>query len=299
MRIVTRPDFDGVVCAVLLYDVLDISEPIAWVEPSELQKREVVVKGGDILANLPFHENCALWFDHHHSNRIDTPFEGLFRVAPSAAGLIHEHYKTRFSRDFSELVAQTDKIDSADLSRQEVLYPEEHPYLLLSMTIVNHDRAEAPYWNLLVELLGRLPIDRVMAHEAVQARCRRTIEENRRFAAHLKNHTVLYGHVAVTDFRPLGIAPTGNRFLAYSLFPEAVVSVKVRHPDGDRGRVVVSVGHSIFNRGCNVNVGEMLSRFEGGGHRGAGACTFSADKAEDYIPRILEILVANEKNDAL
>lgn len=297
MRIVTRPDFDGVVCAVLLFDVLKISKPTAWVEPSEIQKRRVTIQSGDILANLPFHENCAMWFDHHHSNRVDTRFEGLFRVAPSAAGLVYEYYKDRFTRDFAELVAQTDKIDSADLSQEEVLYPENHPYLLLSMTIANHDRSEEPYWNLLVNLLGRLSIDRVMDHEAVQARCDRTIEENRRFAEHLKKHTVLHGHVAVTDFRSLGTAPTGNRFLAYSLFPGAVVSVKIRHPDGDKSRVVVSVGHSIFNRGCNVNVGEMLSRFEGGGHRGAGACTFSADKANDYIPRILDILKKNKKND--
>ena len=297
MRIVTRPDFDGIVCAVLLYDVIDITAPIAWVEPSQIQKNEVSIKKGDILANLPFADNCSLWFDHHHSNRVDVPFEGLFRVAPSAAGLVYEYYKERLSRDFSELVAQADKIDSADLSAEEVARPEDHPYILLSMTIVNHDWSEAPYWNLLVDLLGRLPIDRVMAHDAVQARCRQTIEDNRNLAAHLKKHTTLYGHVAVTDFRSLDVAPTGNRFLAYSLFPEAVVSVKIRHPAQDRSRVIVSVGHSIFNRGCNVNVGEMLSQFEGGGHRGAGACTFSADKADDYIPRIIDILVKNEKND--
>lgn len=297
MRIITRADFDSVVCAVLLYDVLDITNGIKWVEPNEMQKRTVTINHDDIIANLPFHENCLMWFDHHYSNRVDVPFKGLYRVAPSAAGLIYEYYRDKFSRDFSELAAQADKIDAADLSMEEVLHPEQHPYILLSMTITSHDRQEEAYWNQLVDLLGHNPMERVLENESVKTRCRRTIEANSQYEQFLKDYTTIQETVSITDFRTFDEAPAGNRFLVYSLFPATVVNVKIRYDSHDRNRMLVSVGHSIFNRGCNVNVGEMLSNFEGGGHRGAGACSFSADKAGDYLPRIIDTLVKNKPND--
>ena len=135
MRIVTRPDFDGVVCAALLYKALDIKEPVKWVEPNELQKGLVKIREGDVIANLPYDDGCSLWFDHHYTNRIDKPFKGEFRIAPSAAGIIFAHYKDRFECDHSELVAATDKIDSANLTLDEVLNPEKHGYVMLSMTL--------------------------------------------------------------------------------------------------------------------------------------------------------------------
>ena len=88
MRIVTRPDFDGVVCAVLLFNVETINEPVEWVEPSEIQKDRVEIRQGDIVANLPYNDKCSMWFDHHCTNEISRPFRGSFKIAPSAAGII-------------------------------------------------------------------------------------------------------------------------------------------------------------------------------------------------------------------
>jgi hypothetical protein len=298
MRIITRADFDSVACAALLYDALDIDRGITWVEPGEIQKRTAVIEPGDVIANLPYHENCSLWFDHHYSNRIELPFTGVYRIAPSAAGLIYEYYRGRFTRDFSELAVQADKIDSADLTQEEVLFPEGYPYLLLSMTINSHDRTDIPYWNDLVRLLWKSTITEVMADTRVDERCRTAVEENKRFKAFLERFTRQVGPVAVTDFRPLGNAPSGNRFLVYSLFPESVVNVRIRYSNEDKQTILISVGHSIFNRNCRVNVGDMLSRFEGGGHAAAGACSFDAGKADDYIPRIIDILVKNEPGGA-
>ena len=90
MRIVTRPDFDGIVCAVLLYEVETIDQPIKWVSPNDMQKNRVEIKEGDIIANLPYNENCSLWFDHHFSNQLRRPVAGVFRIAPSAAGIVYE-----------------------------------------------------------------------------------------------------------------------------------------------------------------------------------------------------------------
>ncbi len=297
MRIVTRPDFDGVVCAALLYEAENITKPVKWVEPNDVQKGLVDIKESDIIANLPFDERCMLWFDHHHTNRIDKPFKGSFKIAPSAAGVIFEYYKNRFQRNYSELIRETDKIDSADLSLDEVLYPEKYGYVLLSMTVTGQDEPNEPYWNRLVDLLRNDDIDTVLDDPEVKSRCQAVIVQNKTYKEILKAHTVLKEHISITDFRSFDKPPTGNRFLVYSLFSEAVVSVKIRYKNDDKTMVAVSVGHSIFNRNCNVNVGLMLSKFEGGGHRGAGSCRFHISKANDYIPKIIDILLKNEPNE--
>ena len=297
MRILTRPDFDGVVCAALLFEAENIIEPVKWVEPNDMQRGFVDVRQGDIIANLPYDNRCTLWFDHHDTNRIDKPFKGAFKIAPSAAGVIFNHYKDRFKHDYIELIKKTDKIDSADLSLDEVLYPEKYGVVLLSMTVLGRDEYDELYWNRLVHLLRKFEIDEVLKHPEVKARCNAVVEKNKIYKDILKQHTKLKGHVSITDFRSLPKTPTGNRFLVYSMFSKAVVSVKIRYDDEDKKRVAVSVGHSIFNRNCRVNVGRMLSAFEGGGHRAAASCRFAAGKADDYIPKIIDILLKNEDNE--
>ena len=297
MRIVTRPDFDGVVCAVLLYEAEKIKEQVKWVQPNDMQKGLVDVHEGDIIANLPYDKRCTLWFDHHFTNRIDKPFKGAFKIAPSAAGVIYEYYKGRFQRDYSELIRETDKIDSADLSLDNVLYPEKHSYVLLSMTISNLEETDEPYWNRLIDLLRKFEIDKVLDDPEVKEKCKAVIKQNKQYKETLIENTKLKEHVSITDFRSFHKTPTGNRFLVYSLFPGAVVSVKIHYENDAKEKVSVSVGHNIFNKNCNVNVGLMLSGFEGGGHSSAGSCTFHVSKADIYIPQILDILLKNEKNE--
>ncbi len=289
MRIVTRPDFDGVVCAALLMDALGIAPPVLWVQPSEMQHRQVAVAAGDVIANLPYHENCALWFDHHVSNRRQTDFEGAFEIAPSAAGIVHAYYRDRLDRDYAELIRQTDRIDSADLTLDEILHPEDHPYVLLSMTVSAQDPEDADYWEHLVTLLRTRSIEAIMRDPQVEQRSRRVVAANIAYEAALKAHTTMHGPVSLTDFRGLDPTPNGNRFLVYSLFPECTVNVKIVF-DGEE-MASIKVGHSILNRGCRVNVGKMLTDFDGGGHPGAGACRIPREKAQAYLEGILRVLL--------
>ncbi|MGD9104998.1 MAG: exopolyphosphatase, partial [Desulfobacterales bacterium] len=240
MRIITRPDFDGIVCAVLLYDALEIKKPILWVEPNDVQKGRIDILNQDIIANLPYDERCALWFDHHFTNQIDTPFKGAFQIAPSAAGIIFEYYKERFQRDYSELVQATDKIDSANLTLDEVLHPEKYPYVLISLTVSNEAHPNEPYWNMLVELFRKQDIQQILKNSEVKQHCQEVIQQNDRYVDILKQHTVLNRHIALTDFRSLDRAPFGNRFLVYSLFPEASVNVRIRREKHHKDIVVVN-----------------------------------------------------------
>ena len=293
MRIVTRPDFDGLVCAVLLFEAETITAPVEWVEPGDMQSGRVEVRSGDIIANLPYHPNCTLWFDHHVTNRRTEPFKGDFRVAPSAARVVFDFYRDGYRRDHSELVHETDRIDSADLTLEEIEHPEDFPYVLLSMTVVNTDRHDAAYWNHLVDLLRKEDIAAVMADPLVRERCRLAREQNDAYRALLLRHTRLEGHVAVTDLRSVENLPAGNRFLVYSLFPESIVNVRIRRDPARPANVSLSIGHSIVNRQCRVNVGRLLASFGGGGHHGAGACRFPAEMLESYLPQILAVLQVN------
>jgi hypothetical protein len=261
-----------------------------------MQRGQVAVRAGDVIANLPYDPRCSLWFDHHFTNRVDGEVSGSFALAPSAARVIFDFYKGRFARDYSDLVDQTDRIDSADLTEDEVLHPERYAPVLLSMTVKNPDR-EPVYWDLLVDLLLGRTVTAAMGEPEVKKRCQSVVEQNIRYRALLEEHTEIRGQVSITDFRSFVKTPGGNRFLVFSLFPETVVNIKIHYHDLHRDKVVVHLGHSIFNRNCRVNAGLLLSHFEGGGHRGAGAATFHRKKAEHYIPKIISALERNEPNE--
>jgi oligoribonuclease NrnB/cAMP/cGMP phosphodiesterase (DHH superfamily) len=292
MRIVTRPDFDGIVCAALLFEAEEIDAPTLWVEPNDMQNGKIDVREGDIIANLPYHERCALWFDHHYTSLMDRPFNGAFELSASAAGIVYRYYRDRFTRNYDEIVKAADKIDSADFTRDEVHHPEKHPYILLSLTI--RGPSDADYWNRIVDLLRKADLARIMADPEVKKRCAEVEGLNRRYEELLAENTKLVGHVAVTDFRKFGKPPEGNRFLVYTLFPESTVHVNIGHMDEDKERIILKIGNSIFNRKNRVNIGAMLTGFNGGGHPGAGSCRFPAEKAEAYISEIIEILLRNE-----
>ncbi|MCP4721857.1 MAG: exopolyphosphatase, partial [Desulfobacteraceae bacterium] len=256
-------------------------------------------KKGDIIANLPFDPNCSLWFDHHVSNKPAVEVKGSFGIAPSAAGVIFHHYKQqgKFQGQFDELIQQTDMIDSADLTKDMVQFPEKYPYLLLSMTIQNRGDSDQAYWNRLVSMLGQLPIETILKDSEVRERCDAVILENSQFGDFLNRHTTIIKKISITDFRSLDIVPSGNRFLTYSLFPDTIASVKIRYLGPDKDQVLLSIGRSIFNQSCRVNIGNLLAKFGGGGHAGAGGCSLQAATAQEKIDLILKTMTDNQKED--
>ena len=298
MRIVTRPDFDGIVCAVLLRRAESIATDIYWVEPHEVQAGKAEILKGDIICNLPYVKGCELWFDHHISNSPPGPIKGAFEIAPSAAGLVYRYYQAggKLDAQYDELVLNTDIIDAAALDQDQVRYPEKYPYILLSMTIKNQAYKDRAYWNLLVDLLMDSPIQSILQVPGVKSRCDSVIRENAAYESHLITHTKIRHHISVTDFRSLDPVPEGNRFLTYTLFPESMASVKIRFAGPDRNQVQISIGRSIFNKGCRVNIGKPLARYGGGGHAGAGGCTLSVETADQKIEQILEVLYQNRED---
>jgi oligoribonuclease NrnB/cAMP/cGMP phosphodiesterase (DHH superfamily) len=295
-QIITRPDFDGVVCAVLLKEALGTDLPVKWAQPNQIQDGTVITDQNDVVANLPMNRKCGLWFDHHVSNEIAGSFNGIFRVAPSAAGLVFEYFHEKLRPRFDLLVEQADKIDSAQLNLDEIRFPEKYPHILLSMTIRAAKASDLDYCDHLIELLRTLAIDQVLADEAVRQRCKDVIKANQAYFSQLMDHTRVQAEISITDFRGQSPVPDGNRFLVYSLFPETVANIKIFN---EGPRTVVKLGHSIVNRGCRVNVGRLLATYGGGGHIGAGACRLPNTIAEQSLKEIMDIMAQNRPQENL
>ena len=300
MRLVTRGDLDGLTSAVIVTLKERIDE-ILLVHPQDVTDRAVEIRSDDILANLPFDPRAGMWFDHHlltESNQKPGPeFKGRYRIAPSAARLVYEYYLEKDPNDpqllrLAKLVDETDRLDAAQLTPDDVENPTD--YILLGYTIDSRTGLGGfdDYFRKLVEWLKTMSIQEVLQQPEVRDRIERIKADSEEFKRLLARNSFQISNVVVTDLREIERLPAGNRFLVYTLFPEANVSLRV-HWGPRHDTVIAAVGHSIFNRTCNTSVGDLMSRFGGGGHKGAGTCVLPLERAADAIDEILFELQAN------
>lgn len=295
MDIITRGDFDGLVSSVLLTEVEDVQK-IKFVHPKDAQDGLVKANENDIVVNVPFIPGCGLWFDHHISEEEKLPdigeFEGRFEMAPSAARVIYNHYTPKHADKldkYKDMLEACDRFDSGRLTMEDVTNPSG--WILLALTLDPRSGLGPEfrkYFRWLVEYVKELPIETVLQNKEVRRRTDRVLKEQEEFKRLLAEHAHQEGNVIVTDFRGLKEKPVGNRFLVFAVFPEA--NVEMRLFDGHKGAVVVAVGHSIFNRTCTVNIGELLKKFGGGGHRTVGTCQLDPEDAPSTIEKILQTL---------
>lgn len=300
MRLVTRGDLDGLTSAVII-TMKEQVDDILLVHPQDITDKAVEIGRDDILANLPYDPRCGMWFDHHlltdSNEKPPEEFRGRYRVAPSAARLVYEYYLDRDPDDpallkLEALVDETDRLDAALLTPDDVENPRD--YILLGYTIDSRTGLGGfeDYFLKLVDWLKTMSIKDVLKQPEVKARVERIRSDQEEFKHLLSRNSFQLNNVVVTDLREIERLPAGNRFLVYTLFPEANVSLRV-HWGPRHDSVVAAVGHSIFNRTCNTSVGELMSRYGGGGHRGAGTCVLPLEKAADAIDEILFELQAN------
>jgi hypothetical protein len=304
MRLLTRSDFDGLISAALLKQIGLVDEYF-FVHPKDVQDGKYEVTGNDVLANVPYMPGCGLWFDHHSSEQErlgpQLSYAGSYKAAPSCARVIWDYYggHATFPVDFDEMMVAVDKCDSASLTVEDV----EHPrgwYLLNYLVdprtglgryrdyrISNYQLVMA-----LVDYCRTMPIEQILELPDVQERVTRYFEQDKVFRRMLAQHSTQHGNVVLLDLREQPEIYTGNRFTLYTMFPNANVSVQVIH--GKQGQnVVITCGHSIINRTSRTDVGSLMLRYGGGGHRGVGTCQVSYEAAEESIREIVEQLNAD------
>jgi nanoRNase/pAp phosphatase (c-di-AMP/oligoRNAs hydrolase) len=299
MRLLTRSDFDGLICAVLLKE-MGVMEDWKFVHPKDLQDGAVKVSENDVLANVPYVPGCGMWFDHHaseaHRHGFSFEFKGASKPYPSCARVIWEYFgghKT-FSSRFDEMLKYVDKVDSGDLTAEEILDPQGWILLGFLMDprtgLGRYRDYNISNYQLMEELIGfcrTLPIERILELPDVKERVNRYHEQQERFGSMLKRCSTVHGNLALIDLRDEEEIFTGNRFLVYTLFPQCNISVRVIW-GLKKQNTVLTVGHSIINRTSKTDVGKLMLKYGGGGHRCVGTCQIDHGHAEQALQEIIE-----------
>ena len=304
-RLVTRSDFDGLACAMMLRE-LGIIDEIKFVHPKDVQDGKVDLSDNDITTNLPYDPRVSIAFDHHESeiDRLKAQETGGKLIidpnARSAARVVYDYYggKATFPRVSDELMTAVDKGDSADFTLDEILHPTGWVllhYLMDPRTGLGRFRDfRISNYELMMELIGYCmdhSIDEILELPDVKERVDLYFEQSELFEAQLKRIAKIYDKVVVLDLRDEEIIHAGNRFMIYALYPETQISVHVAW--GFRKQNTAGmIGKSIVNKGSQVDIGELCLRYGGGGHRNAGTCQLDNDKVDAQLPDIIRALNA-------
>lgn len=300
-RLVTRSDFDGLVCAVLLKE-LEMIDDIKFVHPKDMQDGTILISSRDITTNLPYVKGAHLAFDHHASEltRLGrTPDNYITDPdAPSAARVVYNHFggKDRFPRVSLEMMAAVDQGDSAQFSRDEILEPKGWVllnYIMDSRTGLGRFKDfRISNYQLMMELINYCrdhSIQQILALPDVKERIDLYNEHRGWHMDQIRRCTTVHGNLAILDLRREEKIFAGNRFMIYALFPAINISMHVMW-GLNRLNTVFAVGKSILNRTSKTHIGNLMLEHGGGGHENAGTCQIENDAAErikaDLVKRI-------------
>ncbi len=296
-RLITRSDFDGLVCAVLLKQ-MDLIDEIKFVHPKDMQDGKIEVSSRDITTNLPYVPGVHLSFDHHSSEtlRNDVLTNHIIHPdAPSAARVVFDHYggTTRFGDRFNEMMEAVDKGDSAQFSRDEILDPQGWVllnYLMDSRTGLGRFREfRVSNYQLMMDLIDYCAthgIEDILALPDVMERVELYLEHAAKARAQLQQCTTVHHNVAVIDLRREETIYAVNRFMVYALFPDTNISIHVMW-GVQKQNTVCAVGKSITNRSSNVNIGALMLVHGGGGHENAGTCQIANERADAVLKELV------------
>lgn len=302
-RLVTRSDFDGLVCAVLLKK-LDLIDDIKFVHPKDMQDGKIDISSNDITTNLPFVEGAHLVFDHHSSEALRNEKSDNYIIvpdAPSAARVVYDYYggSERFPNSWDGMMVAVDKGDSAQFSKREILNPEGWDLLNFLMDARTglgrfHDFSVSNYQLMmdLIEYCKDNDIDAILKLDDVDERIRLFKDHEAKAKEQIKRCSTVQENLVVLDLREEDIIYAVNRFMIYALFPETNISIHVMWGLNQQN-TVFAIGKSILNRSSNTNIGELCLNYGGGGHVNAGTCQVENDQSSG----ILEVIIKKINND--
>ena len=303
-RLVTRSDFDGLVCAVLLNE-LNLIDEIKFVHPKDMQDGKIDISERDIVTNLPYVADAHLVFDHHESETIRITSARSNRVidpnAPSAARVVYEYYggKKTFPSITDDMMNAVDKADSAQFTRDEILDPKDWVllnYLMDSRTGLGRFREfRVSNYTLMMDLIKYCRdhgIDDILKLPDVKERVELYFEHAAKAKEQIQRCSTVYKNLVVLDLRHEEIIYATNRFMIYALFPQVNISIHVMW-GVQRQNTVLATGKSILDRSSTTNIGELMLKYGGGGHHAAGTCQVANDQAEIKLKEIIAVINAD------
>lgn len=296
-RLVTRSDFDGLVCAVLLKK-LDLIDEIKFVHPKDMQDGKIPITDRDISTNLPYVEGVHLAFDHHSSETVRVGKRDNHIIdahAASAARVVYRHYggAERFPEIPEEMMEAVDKADSAQFSRDEILEPQGWVllnYLMDARTGLGRFREfRISNYDLMMKLIDaclEFTGGEILEMPDVKERVDLYFDHQARFKDQILRCGVVHKNLVVLDLRNEETIFAGNRFVIYALFPQTNISIHVMW-GLKKQNTVLATGKSILDRSSKTNVGALMLAYGGGGHDAAGTCQPDNDKADAVLQELI------------
>ncbi len=302
-RLVTRSDFDGLVCGALLKD-MDMIDEVEFVHPKDMQDGKVEVSARDITTNLPYVEGVHLAFDHHISEleRVGTKDNYITDPdASSCAGVVYEYFggEEKFPKIDEELMWAVDKVDSGNFDQTDVLHPEGWVLLSFIMDartglgrfrdfrISNYDLMKD-----LMDVCASKSPEEILKLPDVVERTEVFFEQQEKFQEQIKRCTTIHGNLLVLNLLKEDPIYAGNRFMIYALFPDQNISIHVMW-GREKKNTVFAIGKSIVNLSSNTNIGELCLKYGGGGHEAAGTCQVDNEKANAILKEIAQKISAD------
>lgn len=307
-RLVTRSDFDGLVCA-MLFKELDMIDDILFVHPKDMQDGKIAIDASDITTNLPYVEGCHLAFDHHLSEALRNGRRDnhiIIPEAPSAARVVYDYYggNKAFPNISAEIMLAVDKADSAQFSREEILDPQGWVlmnFLMDARTGLGRFRDfTVSNYQLMMHLIDYCrenPIDHILQLPDVVERVELYREHASKAREQIQRCSRVHGNLVVLDLRNEEVIYATNRFMIYALFPQCNISIHLMW-GLKKQNSVFAVGKSILDRGCVTNVGELCLGYGGGGHQAAGTCQIDNARAETVLQELIARINADEQQAA-
>lgn len=298
-RLVTRSDFDGLVCAVLLKE-MNLIEDIKFVHPKDMQDGTILISENDITTNLPYVPGVHLAFDHHDSEmmRLDDipPNHVIDPDAPSAARVVYDYYggKLEFTKVSEEMMDAVDKADSAQFNKDEVLNPDG--WVLLNFIMDSRTGLgrfkdfRISNYQLMMELIDYCrdhTIEQILALPDVKERVDLYMEHREKARDQIERCTTVHGNLVVLDLRGEDIIYATNRFMIYAMYPKTNISIHVLW-GLNKLNTVFATGKSVLNRSSKTDVGSLMLEYGGGGHKAAGTCQIDNDDAERVQGELIE-----------
>ncbi|TCS60313.1 nanoRNase/pAp phosphatase (c-di-AMP/oligoRNAs hydrolase) [Varunaivibrio sulfuroxidans] len=298
-RLVTRSDFDGLVCAVLLKE-MDLIEDIKFVHPKDMQDGTILISDNDITTNLPYVKGVHIAFDHHMSEtiRLDdvAPNHVIDPEAPSAARVVYDYYGGRqeFKNVSVEMMDAVDKADSAQFSEQEILDPTDWVLLNFIMDsrtgLGRFKEFRVSNYTLMMQLIDYCrnhTIEEILILPDVKERVDLYLSHQEQAKAQIRRCTTLHGNLAVIDLRQEDVIYAVNRFMVYAMYPQ--INISIHEIWGlNKLNTVYAVGKSIINRTSRTNIGALMLEYGGGGHENAGTCQIDNDDAKRVLGELIE-----------
>ncbi len=304
-RLVTRSDFDGLICAVLLKE-LDLIDEIKFVHPKDMQDGKVEITDKDITTNLPYVPGAHLVFDHHLSETLRVTQKPANYIidpnAPSAARVVYNYYggKETFPNLNEEMLEAVDKADSAQFNREEILFPKKWVllnYIMDPRTGLGRFKefriSNYTLMMMLIDYCKTHSIDEILMLPDVRDRVDLYFEHQRASMQQIEQCAKVHKNLVIVDLRNQEEIYATNRFIIYAMFPECNISMHVMW-GLQRQNTVFAVGKSILERTSKTNIGALMLQYNGGGHENAGTCQI----ANDAVDEVLKILIEKITTDS-